>query len=126
MNQILNLNYFIEYKEFTKRFKLIRKYKDSVLGDATLYKDTLHNKTVIIKEKVITTKEDFDKEFKEYDLLNKLNDNGNITKFLYLTYKLNQNQINNTWVFYAIREYIEHDLDREIHIKLRNKVNSCF
>ena len=124
MNQILNSSYIIEYKEFTKRFKLIRKYKDNVLGDATLYKDTLQNKTVIIKEKIINNKEDFDKEFKESDLLNKLNDNLNITKFLYLTYKLNQNQTKNSWLFYVIREYIEHDLDREIHIKLRNKVNT--
>lgn len=115
---------YIDYQTYANRFKFIRKAKDSVLGDVHLVKDTQYNRTLLVKERILKTKEEIARELDEYAILYKLNECLGSVKFLGYTYKLNKNVTPNVYHYISLREYYEHDFEREMANRLRNKVNA--
>src|SRR5688572_24558084 len=113
---------YTEFKDYSSRFKFIRKCKDPVLGDSTLLKDTAFNRTVISYEKPLRSHELFNQEVQACELLSKLNALPHLTKFYGYSYKLTPRAIGKSCIFYYVREYLEFDLEREVNIHLKNKV----
>ncbi len=117
---------FIDYKDYTARFKFIRKYKDAVLGEATLIKDTVLNRTLIVQEKTIRSQELFEKEIQICEHLLKLGNCSYTTKFYGYTYRILPISSSKSCNFYQIREHLDHDLEREVSLRLKNKVSWRF
>jgi len=114
-------NICIDYKDYSTRFKFIRKYKDPVLGECILLKDAILNRTVISQEKAIRSPDQFEKEQTNCEFLAKLNSLPNITKFYGYTCKLSPNSGRKACIFYHIREHLELDLEREVYNRIKKK-----
>ncbi len=113
---------YIHIKDYTLRYKLIRKYKDPLLGETQLHKDRNQPKNVLVKEKSVTTQEQFDNEINTCEFLSKLNNVASFTKFHGYTYKVNSTSKGDACLFYEIREYVDNDLEKEVASRLRNQV----
>ena len=113
---------YMHIKDYTLRYKMIRKYRDSLLGDTTLFKDKNHKKTVIVKEKTIYSQEEFNDELKTCEMLLKLNNIPTFTKLDGYTYKPQSSNYGTSCIFFEIREYLENDLEKEVASRLKNKV----
>ena len=113
---------YIPFKDFNLRYKLIRKCRDTLLGDATLYKDKTIHKTVIVKEKDINSQIEFDREIKACELVYKLNNITSFTKLYGYTYRISQINQENSCTLYEIREHVDNDLEKEIANRLRTQV----
>jgi len=100
---------------------MIRKYKDSLLGDTTLSKDKNHKKTVIVKEKIISSQEEFDDEIRTCEMLFKLNNIPTFTKLDGYSYKAQTTNNGESCLFFEIREYLENDLEKEVASRLKTK-----
>lgn len=117
-----NLPCFIDFQTYNNRYKFIRKARDPLLGEVQHVKDTQYNKTILAKERILKTKEEINKEIGEYDLLYHMNECPGAVKFIGYTYKHNRNVTPNVYHFISLREHHEHDLEREMASRLRNKV----
>ena len=117
-----NLPCYIDFRDYSARYKFIRKGKDSILGDIQLYKDTQYNKTVLTKERLFKTQEELTNAVQQCDILSNTNDAYGAVKFIGYTYKHNRTVTPNVYQFITLREYNDFDLEREMANRLRNKV----
>lgn len=130
MNFFASLNNFcLDFKDFSTNYKFIRKSKDPQLGEVQLMKHKPSGKVFQVKEQSVENENDLNELLSALEDFLPYNSCNNFMVFLgfsirqiLLPAKIVRNPTTNSvkWTVYMIYEYIDHDLEKEIALKIKS------
>jgi len=111
----------ISVGDFNTNCQYIRKHKDYLLGECSLYKDKTHKRTMVAKEKIIKTEADLQKQIKYCETLASLSTCPHISTSFGYTSKAAPQHGDRAESFLDFRQFFDHDLEKEMAFRLRDK-----
>lgn len=111
----------ISTADFNANYQFIRKHKDYILGECQLFKDKVQKRTLTAKEKILKTEADLQKQKKYCEILANLSTCPHIAKSFGYTVKAAPQHGDKAESFLDFRQFFDHDLEREMAYRLRDK-----